>query len=95
MRSGLNTHKNDAAMDAILQISSYIEKSTSVSDLSELMACEGLASKVYFKNHFNNVQWLKQFNQTDSVYIFKLSNTCRVEKYGFAKNEDFDLLIVE
>ena len=42
-----------------------------------------------------NNKWLKQFNQTDSVYIFKLSNTCRVEKYGFAKNEDFDLLIVE
>lgn len=50
-------NKNEATMDAILQISSYIEKSTNVSNLSELMAYEGLASKVYFKNHFNNVQW--------------------------------------
>lgn len=40
-------------------------------------------------------KWLKQFDQTDSVYIFNLSNSCKVEKYGYAKNEDSDLLIVK
>lgn len=40
-------------------------------------------------------KWLKQFDQTDSVYIFNLSNSCRVEKCGYARNEDTDLLIVK
>ena len=33
--------------------------------------------------------------QTDSVYIFNLSNSCKIEKYGYARNEDTDLLIVK
>ena len=40
-------------------------------------------------------KWLKQFDQTDSVYIFYLSNSCKVEKFGYARNEDSDLLIVK
>ena len=40
-------------------------------------------------------KWLKQFDQTDSVYIFNLSNSYKVEKYGYARNEDSDLLIVK
>lgn len=42
-----------------------------------------------------NNKWLKQFDQTDSVYIFKLSSSCEIIKYGFAKNEDDDLLIIK
>lgn len=42
-----------------------------------------------------NNKWLKQFDQCDSVYIFQMSNSCKIMKYGFAKNEDTDLLIVE
>ena len=42
-----------------------------------------------------NNKWLKQFGQTDSVYIFHMSNSCKIHKYGFARNEDADLLIVE
>lgn len=41
-----------------------------------------------------NNKWLKQFDQADSVYIFKMSSSCEIIKYGFAKNEDSDLLIV-
>ncbi|MBQ4528529.1 MAG: CRISPR-associated endonuclease Cas2 [Clostridia bacterium] len=41
-----------------------------------------------------NNRWLKQFDQTDSVYIFHMSNSCEIMKYGYAKNEDADLLIV-
>ena len=42
----------------------------------------------------NNV-FVPQFDQTDSVYIFKMSSTCEVQKFGYAKNEDESLLIVE
>lgn len=42
-----------------------------------------------------NNKWLKQFDQTDSVYIFHLSNSCKVHKFGYAQNEDKDLLIVK
>lgn len=39
-------------------------------------------------------KWMKQFDQTDSVYIFQLSSSCKVQKFGYARNEDSDLLIV-
>lgn len=42
-----------------------------------------------------NNKWFKQFDQTDSVYIFQLSETCKIQKFGYAKNEDSELLIVE
>ena len=41
-----------------------------------------------------NNNWLKQFDQTDSVYIFRMSSSCQIEKYGYARNDDADLLIV-
>lgn len=42
-----------------------------------------------------NNKFMKEFDQTDSVYIFKLSGSCKVQKFGYARNEDADLLIVE
>ena len=36
----------------------------------------------------------KKFTQSDSVYIFKLSSSCEVIKYGYAKNEDEDVIII-
>lgn len=41
-----------------------------------------------------NNKWLKQFDQTDSVFVFKMSASCEIQKYGYARNEDEDLLIV-
>lgn len=41
-----------------------------------------------------NNRFIKEFDQEDSVYIFKLSENCKVQKYGYAKNEDTDLIIV-
>lgn len=41
-----------------------------------------------------NNKWIKQFDQTDSVYVFHMSSSCDVMKYGYAKNEDAELLIV-
>lgn len=36
----------------------------------------------------------KRFTQEDSIMIFQLSSSCKIEKYGYAKNEDSDLLIL-
>ena len=49
--------KNDMIKEAIKTISSYSAKISDVTTLNELMAYEGLSSKLYFKNHFNNVLW--------------------------------------
>lgn len=42
-----------------------------------------------------NNKWLKQFDQADSVYIFQMSSSCKIHKYGYARNEDSELLIVQ
>ncbi|MDD7403443.1 MAG: CRISPR-associated endonuclease Cas2 [Butyribacter sp.] len=39
-------------------------------------------------------QFEKKFTQTDSVYIFNLSKWCKVERFGYAKNEESDLYIL-
>lgn len=39
-------------------------------------------------------RFMKQFGQEDSVYIFKLSASCEVSRYGYAKNEENDLQII-
>lgn len=36
----------------------------------------------------------KRFSQSDSVYIFKLSSSCEVLRYGDAKNEENDFFII-
>jgi len=36
----------------------------------------------------------KRFSQTDSVIIFSLSKQCKVTKYGYARNDDEDLLVL-
>lgn len=36
----------------------------------------------------------KQFSQNDSVIILNLSKQCKITRYGYAKNDDTDLLIV-
>lgn len=44
---------------------------------------------VGIKNNFE-----KKFTQSDSVYVFELSSGCKVTKYGYAKNEDKDLILI-
>ncbi len=41
-----------------------------------------------------NNKFIKSFDEQDSVYIFKMSSSCQVLKYGYAIHEDEDLLIV-
>lgn len=42
-----------------------------------------------------NNKWIKQFDQNDSVYIFQMSNTCKIHKYGYARNEDSEVIIIK
>ena len=36
----------------------------------------------------------KEFDQTDSVIIFDLSKQCKIHRYGYAKNDEDDLIII-
>lgn len=36
----------------------------------------------------------KRFSQADSIYIFRLSDSCKITRYGYAKNEESDLLMI-
>lgn len=36
----------------------------------------------------------KSFSEADSVYIFKLSSHCEVKRYGYAKHEESDIIII-
>lgn len=37
----------------------------------------------------------KRFGQTDSVIIFNLSEQCKITRYGYAKNDEEDLIIID
>lgn len=50
-------NKSDSIKEAIETLERYSEKIEETETLNELMAYEGLASKLYFRNHFNNVLW--------------------------------------
>ena len=41
-----------------------------------------------------NGVFAKKFIETDSVIIFSLSKQCKVYSYGYAKNEEKDLILV-
>jgi len=40
-------------------------------------------------------KFAKRFSQSDSVIIFKLSDTCKITRYGYAKNNEIDFILVE
>ncbi len=35
-----------------------------------------------------------QFSQTDSVIIFQMSKQCKITRFGYAKNDENDLIII-
>ncbi|MFV0439951.1 MAG: CRISPR-associated endonuclease Cas2 [Lachnospirales bacterium] len=37
----------------------------------------------------------KQFSQEDSVIIFNMSKNCKITRFGYAKNEESDLIIIK
>ena len=36
----------------------------------------------------------KKFSQSDSIVIFNLSENCKVTRFGYAKNDNSDIIIV-
>lgn len=42
-----------------------------------------------------NNKFVKMFDESDSVYIFKLSASCEILKYGYPRHEDAEMLIVK
>lgn len=41
-----------------------------------------------------NNKFIKTFDQTDSVIVFNMSSSCRIQRFGYASNDDKDVLIV-
>ncbi len=39
-------------------------------------------------------RYTKRFSDMDSIYIFNLSSSCEVIRYGYAKHEEEDVLII-
>lgn len=35
-----------------------------------------------------------KFSQSDSIYIFKISDSCSVQRYGYAENEEKNYLVI-
>ncbi|MBT3438887.1 CRISPR-associated endonuclease Cas2 [Candidatus Woesearchaeota archaeon] len=42
------------------------------------------------KGNFEN-----RFDQNDSIIIFNMSQQCKITKFGYAKNDDEDLIIID
>jgi CRISPR-associated protein Cas2 len=39
-------------------------------------------------------EFKQKFSQSDSVIVFDLSQQCKVYKYGYARNDDEELIII-
>lgn len=37
----------------------------------------------------------KHFGQSDSIIIFNLSEQCKITRYGYAKNDEEDLIVID
>ena len=36
----------------------------------------------------------KYFEETDSVLVFQLSKQCKIDKYGYAKHDDEEVIVI-
>lgn len=39
-------------------------------------------------------KYAKRFQETDSIMIFQMSASCSITKYGYAKHQDEDLVLI-
>lgn len=62
-------NKNESIKNAITLLKTYSSNVLAAENLNELMGYEGMASKVYFKNHFNNVAWQGRQPRIKKDYI--------------------------
>ncbi len=49
--------KSDSVKEALTGLGAYMESLANADSLQAIMAYEGLAAKLYFRNHFNNALW--------------------------------------
>ena len=40
-------------------------------------------------------QFERKFGETDSIMIFRLSNTCKITRYGYAKHDNDDIIMID
>lgn len=62
-------NKSENQKEAIALLKTYISNISNVSTLTELMGYEGLASKIYFKNYFTNMNWQGRQPRIKKDYI--------------------------
>ena len=53
-------NRSDAQNESIMLLENYRDKIYSCKDIYEIMGVEGNASRVYFKNYFNNIMWISR-----------------------------------
>lgn len=53
-------------------------------------------SSAVLANVVNEIKrgFAEEFEETDSVCLFNLSSSCKIERYGYAAHEDENLIIV-
>ena len=42
-----------------------------------------------------NNTFSKTFDEEDSIYIFKMNNSCEIIRYGYARNDEKTMIIVK
>ena len=57
----------------------------------EISNSEGMLNKIMWsiKNH-----WEKVFEESDSVIIIKTSKNCKIIKFGYAKHDEDDIILI-
>lgn len=65
----LQRQKTDSVKKAIDQLYLYESQLQDCCDIASLMGVEGTAAKVYFLNHFNNVEWVRRAPRIKADWI--------------------------
>lgn len=64
--------KSSEDKESLTLLAKYIKSLDNAESLSEIMGFEGIASKVYFKNFFNNINWLGRKPRIKCDYVNSL-----------------------
>lgn len=63
-------HKSEELIEAIKKMDQYLSNLSSYQgDLTGILGIEGSASRIYFKNHFNNLEWKGRRPRIKSDYV--------------------------
>lgn len=54
-------------------------------------------SNKMLNNIINDIenQFSRKFSNEDSIYIFKMSSSCEIFRYGYARNEEKDVIMIQ